>query len=147
MAKRNRIYSLRKGSVQWNEEDRLSLCGMLIKAGYAARTGPSGGGSQEADENAADRGVGEVPVRRGLRPAATRSASRGAARGSHEFQSKRLLGQRERDALQHVIRRHGGRVVLGAVRQSRGDALQVPLLGSGGAVCDRVREGEVGALP
>ena len=25
MAKRNRIYSLRKGSVQWNEEDRLSL--------------------------------------------------------------------------------------------------------------------------
>mgnify|MGYP000389973268 CR=1 FL=1 len=39
MAKRNRIYSLRKGSVQWNEEDRLSLCGMLIKAGYAARIG------------------------------------------------------------------------------------------------------------
>ena len=39
MAIRNRIYSLRKGSVQWNEEDRLSLCGMLIKAGYAARIG------------------------------------------------------------------------------------------------------------
>lgn len=39
MSKRNRIYSLRKGSVQWNEEDRLSLCGMLIKAGYAARIG------------------------------------------------------------------------------------------------------------
>lgn len=37
MSKRNRIYSLRKGSVQWNEEDRLSLCGMLIKAGYAAQ--------------------------------------------------------------------------------------------------------------
>ena len=25
MAKRNRIYSLRKGSVQWNEEDRLFI--------------------------------------------------------------------------------------------------------------------------
>lgn len=38
MAK-NRIYSLRKGSVQWNEEDRLALCSLLIKAGYAARIG------------------------------------------------------------------------------------------------------------
>lgn len=38
-AKRNRIYSLRKGSVQWNEEDRLNLCELLIKAGYAARIG------------------------------------------------------------------------------------------------------------
>lgn len=36
---RNRIYSLRKGSVQWNEEDRLQLCSLLIKAGYAARIG------------------------------------------------------------------------------------------------------------
>lgn len=39
MVKRSRIYSLRKGSVQWNEEDRLALCGLLIKAGYAARIG------------------------------------------------------------------------------------------------------------
>lgn len=37
--KRNKIFSLRKGSVQWNEEDRLALCGLLIKAGYAARIG------------------------------------------------------------------------------------------------------------
>lgn len=39
MEKRKRIYSLRKGSVQWNEDDRLALCGLLIKAGYAARIG------------------------------------------------------------------------------------------------------------
>ncbi len=38
---KNRIYSLRKGSVQWNEEDRLTLCSLLIKAGYAARIGRS----------------------------------------------------------------------------------------------------------
>lgn len=38
MAK-NRIYSIRKGSVQWNEDDRLALCSLLIKAGYAARIG------------------------------------------------------------------------------------------------------------
>lgn len=36
---RNRIYSLRKGSVQWNEDDRLALCSLLVKAGYAARIG------------------------------------------------------------------------------------------------------------
>lgn len=39
MAERNRIYSLRKGTVQWNEEDRMTLCGLLIKAGYAAKIG------------------------------------------------------------------------------------------------------------
>lgn len=38
---RNRIYSLRKGSVQWNEEDRLTLVQLLIKAGYTARIGRS----------------------------------------------------------------------------------------------------------
>ncbi|MCD8150560.1 MAG: hypothetical protein LUE92_13590 [Clostridiales bacterium] len=36
---RNRIYSLRKGSVQWNEDDRLALCSLLAKAGYAVRIG------------------------------------------------------------------------------------------------------------
>lgn len=36
---RNRIYSLRKGTVQWNEEDRLTLCNILLKAGYAAKLG------------------------------------------------------------------------------------------------------------
>lgn len=39
MAARNRIYSLRKGSVQWNEEDRLAMASMLIKAGYVVRIG------------------------------------------------------------------------------------------------------------
>ena len=39
MAKRNRIYSLRKGSVQWNEEDRLKIATLLLKAGYSVRIG------------------------------------------------------------------------------------------------------------
>ena len=34
-----KIFSIRKGSVQWNEEDRLQLAAMLIKCGYAARIG------------------------------------------------------------------------------------------------------------
>lgn len=29
---RNRIYSLRKGSVKWNEENRIQLIGLLEKA-------------------------------------------------------------------------------------------------------------------
>lgn len=36
---RSRVYSRRKGSVQWNEEDRLALAGLLIKAGYVAKIG------------------------------------------------------------------------------------------------------------
>lgn len=51
-AKRNRIYSLRKGSVQWNEEDRLALAGMLIKAGYAVRIGRCAVEGQEEKKNA-----------------------------------------------------------------------------------------------
>ena len=39
MAGKSRIYSIRKGSVQWNEEDRLALAGLLVKAGYAVRIG------------------------------------------------------------------------------------------------------------
>ena len=31
------IRSIRKGSAQWNEEDRLNLAALLIKCGYAAR--------------------------------------------------------------------------------------------------------------
>lgn len=31
------IRSIRKGSAQWNEEDRLAVCTLLIKAGYAAK--------------------------------------------------------------------------------------------------------------
>lgn len=36
---KQRIYSIRKGSVQWNEEDRLKLAGLLVKTGYAVRIG------------------------------------------------------------------------------------------------------------
>lgn len=35
----NVIRSIRKGSVQWNEEDRLALIGILAKAGYATKLG------------------------------------------------------------------------------------------------------------
>lgn len=31
------IRSIRKGSAQWNEEDRLQLATLLIKCGYAAK--------------------------------------------------------------------------------------------------------------
>lgn len=31
------IRSIRKGSVQWNEEDRLQMISMLAKAGYAVQ--------------------------------------------------------------------------------------------------------------
>lgn len=51
-AKRNRIYSLRKGSVQWNEEDRLALASMLVKAGYAVRIGRCAVDGQKDKSNA-----------------------------------------------------------------------------------------------
>ena len=31
------IRSIRKGSVQWNEEDRLQIATLLLKCGYAAK--------------------------------------------------------------------------------------------------------------
>lgn len=31
------IRSIRKGSVQWNEEDRLQIATLLIKCGYTVR--------------------------------------------------------------------------------------------------------------
>ncbi len=34
-----KIFSIRKGSVQWNEEDRLNLATLLIKCGYCVRIG------------------------------------------------------------------------------------------------------------
>ena len=34
---RNVIRSIRKGSVQWNEEDRLKVATLLLKAGYSVR--------------------------------------------------------------------------------------------------------------
>ena len=52
MAGRNRIYSLRKGSVQWNEEDRLALANMLVKAGYAVRIGRCAVPGTEDNKNA-----------------------------------------------------------------------------------------------
>ena len=36
MAKQE-IKSLRKGSVQWNEDDRLQIAAILVKAGYAVQ--------------------------------------------------------------------------------------------------------------
>jgi len=36
---KNVIRSIRKGTCQWNEEDRLQLIGILAKAGYAVRIG------------------------------------------------------------------------------------------------------------
>lgn len=35
--KRNVIRSIRKGSVQWSEEDRLKVATLLLKAGYAVK--------------------------------------------------------------------------------------------------------------
>lgn len=37
--KRNVIRSIRKGSVQWSEEDRLKIATLLLKAGYSVRLG------------------------------------------------------------------------------------------------------------
>ncbi|MCD8218096.1 MAG: hypothetical protein LUD01_08650 [Clostridiales bacterium] len=34
---RNIIRSIRKGSVQWNEDDRQTIATLLVKAGYAVR--------------------------------------------------------------------------------------------------------------
>lgn len=36
---RNVIRSIRKGSVQWSEEDRLKIATLLLKAGYVVRLG------------------------------------------------------------------------------------------------------------
>ncbi len=34
---RQMIRSIRKGSVQWNEDDRLQIATLLLKCGYAAK--------------------------------------------------------------------------------------------------------------
>lgn len=36
-SKRSVIRSIRKGSAQWDEEDRIKIATLLIKAGYAVR--------------------------------------------------------------------------------------------------------------
>lgn len=52
MEERNRIYSRRKGSVQWNEEDRLALANLLVKAGYSVRIGRAPIAGSEGKKNA-----------------------------------------------------------------------------------------------
>lgn len=37
MAERQVIRSIRKGSVQWGEDDRLMIANLLVKAGYSVR--------------------------------------------------------------------------------------------------------------
>lgn len=37
--KKQIIRSIRKGSSQWNEEDRLAIGTLLLKAGYSVRIG------------------------------------------------------------------------------------------------------------
>lgn len=49
---RSRIYSRRKGSVQWNEDDRLRLICLLAKAGYSVRIGRSTVKGKENKQNA-----------------------------------------------------------------------------------------------
>lgn len=47
-----KIFSIRKGSVQWNEEDRLQLSTLLIKCGYAVRIGRQAVPGKEGNKNA-----------------------------------------------------------------------------------------------
>ena len=46
------IRSIRKGNTQWNEEDRLQLAGLLIKAGYSVRSGRQAVPGQGEKQNA-----------------------------------------------------------------------------------------------
>ena len=45
------IRSIRKGSAQWNEEDRLQLVCLLAKAGYCVRIGRQAAPGQEGKKN------------------------------------------------------------------------------------------------
>lgn len=45
-----KISSIRKGSVQWNEEDRLQLATLLIKCGYTVRIGRKPVAGRECEE-------------------------------------------------------------------------------------------------
>lgn len=51
MSNKNVIRSIRKGSVQWNEEDRLALVTLLAKAGYAVMIGRKAIPGQEGKTN------------------------------------------------------------------------------------------------
>ena len=46
------IRSIRKGTVQWNEEDRLQIGTLLLKAGYAVRIGRQAIPGQSDKQNA-----------------------------------------------------------------------------------------------
>lgn len=46
------IRSIRKGSVQWNEDDRLQIAALLLKCGYAAKITHRVGLGQAARSNA-----------------------------------------------------------------------------------------------
>lgn len=45
------IRSIRKGSAQWNEEDRLQIATLLVKAGYSVRIGRPTDPGQEEKKN------------------------------------------------------------------------------------------------
>ena len=45
------IRSIRKGSAQWNEEDRLQLGTLLVKAGYCVKIGRRPVPGQEDKKN------------------------------------------------------------------------------------------------
>lgn len=45
------IRSIRKGSAQWNEEDRLQIATLLVKAGYSVRIGRKTVPGQEEKKN------------------------------------------------------------------------------------------------
>lgn len=49
---KQKIRSIRKGSVQWNEEDRLAIATLLIKAGYSVKIGRQTIPGQEEKKNA-----------------------------------------------------------------------------------------------
>lgn len=53
------IRSIRKGSAQWNEEDRLQLATLLIKCGYTAKITHQVVPGQEGKNNAAKEYVVE----------------------------------------------------------------------------------------
>jgi len=49
---KQKIRSIRKGSVQWNEEDRLAIATLLIKCGYSVRINHRTVPGQEDKKNA-----------------------------------------------------------------------------------------------
>lgn len=48
---KQKIFSIRKGSVQWNEDDRLALATLLVKCGYSVRIGRQAVSGREGTKN------------------------------------------------------------------------------------------------